>query len=108
MYSLKEKFGLRLKELRKSKSLTQEQIAEKVGIEPVNISKIERGMHFPQPDKIEKLASALDIDIKELFNFGHIQDRQELVISIIESLNHLGIKEIEMVYKFISILKLYK
>lgn len=108
MYSLKEKFGLRLKELRKSKSLTQEQIAEKVGIEPVNISKIERGMHFPQPDKIEKFASALDIDIKELFNFGHIQDRQELVISIIESLNHLGIKEIEMVYKFISILKLYK
>jgi transcriptional regulator with XRE-family HTH domain len=54
MSSLKDKFGKRVKEIRKGKGITQEQLAESVNIEPPNISKIECGMHFPQPDKIEK------------------------------------------------------
>ena len=54
MKNLKEKFGKRMKEMRKAKKLTQEHLAELVGIEPQNLSKIECGMHFPQPDKIEK------------------------------------------------------
>ncbi len=43
MSSLKEKFGKRIKELRKAKGFTQEEIAELVNIEPPNISKIESG-----------------------------------------------------------------
>ena len=108
MGSLKEKFGKRLRELRKSKSVTQEQIAEIVGIEPVNISKIERGMHFPQPDKIEKFALALDVDIKTLFDFEHFQDKDTLIKTINIALKDFDIKNVEMVYKFVSNLKLYK
>ncbi len=108
MTSLKEKFGKRLKEIRKSKSLTQEQVAEYVGIEPVNISKIECGMHFPQPDKIEKMAAVLNVEIKELFNFEHFNNRDILIKYIEESLEEFDLKDIELVYKFISNLKLYK
>ena len=35
MLSLKQKFGKRVKELRKSKGITQEQIAELINIEPL-------------------------------------------------------------------------
>ena len=105
---LKEKFGLRLKELRKSKGLTQEQVAEFVGIEPVNVSKIERGMHFPQPEKIEKFAIILGVSTKDLFDFEHIKDKKELIKNIEMSLKNFDLKELEFVYKFVSDLKLYK
>ena len=78
MTSLKQKFGKRVREIRKSKGLTQEQIAELINIEPPNVSKMESGLHFPQPDKIEKLAKALDVNIQELFDFEHIQKKQDL------------------------------
>ena len=44
-----------IKELRKLKGLTQEQIAELINIEPPNISKIESGTHFPQPENIDPI-----------------------------------------------------
>lgn len=78
MFSLKEKFGMRIKEIRKKRGYTQEQIAGKIGIEPPNISKLEKGTHFPQPENIEKIAKALNVDIKELFNFDHHQNKKDL------------------------------
>ena len=108
MTSLKVKFGKRLKELRKSKGLTQEQVAEIINIEPPNFSKIENGLHFPQPDKIEKIACALNVEIHELFDFEHIQKKQDIIKYILESIDDFDIKKLELVYKFIYNLKLYK
>lgn len=108
MTSLKDKFGKRVKELRKSKGFTQEQIAELINIEPPNVSKMENGLHFPQPEKIEKIAKALDIDVKTLFDFEHLQKKEDLIKYIITSLNEFDLKTIELIYKFVSNLKLYK
>ena len=108
MNNLKLKFGKRMKELRKSLGYTQEQLAEMVNIEPTNISKIECGMHFPQPDKIEKFASAFGLEIKELFDFEHFQTKQELIKKINRYLEDFELKGVELVYKFVSDIKLYK
>ncbi|MCM1004150.1 MAG: helix-turn-helix domain-containing protein [Candidatus Gastranaerophilales bacterium] len=108
MDSLKKKFGKRIKELRKSKKLTQEQIAERISIEPPNISKMENGLHFPQPENIEKLANALNVEIKDLFDFEHLQQKQTLTNEINEYLSSAKIQDVEFVYKFICNLKQYK
>lgn len=108
MSSLKQKFGRRVKELRKSKGLTQEQIAELINIEPPNVSKLENGLHFPQPEKIEKIAKALDVTIHDLFDFEHIQKKQDLIKHIKSMIDELDIKALELVYKFICNLRLYK
>lgn len=108
MSSLKDKFGKRVKKIRKGKGITQEQLAESVNIEPPNISKIECGMHFPQPDKIEKIAKVLDVDIKDLFEFEHYQDREELVNFITDTVNNCEPKTLELIYKFVYNIKLYK
>ena len=42
MDSLKEKLGARIKEIRKSKKITQEKLAEMIDIDIPNISNIER------------------------------------------------------------------
>ena len=108
MAGLRLKFGKRIRELRKSKGLTQEQVAEMINIEPPNFSKMENGMHFPQPDKIEKLALALNVNINELFEFEHKQSKQELIEYISNTVETFDIKTLELVYKFVSNLKLYK
>lgn len=108
MSNLKHKFGRRIRELRKSKGLTQEQIAELINIEPPNVSKLESGLHFPQPDKIEKLAKALNLEIHDLFDFEHLQERQDLIRFIMINLEEFDIKTVELVYKIIYNLKLYR
>ena len=105
MDSLKQKFGKRLKELRKSKGLTQEKIAEMVNIEPPNLSKIECGMHFPLPDKIEKIALVLGVDVCELFNFGHIKTREELINSLNNIIDNSDTKELESYLRMINLYK---
>lgn len=108
MVSLKHKFGKRVKELRKQAGLTQEQMAELIGIEPPNISKMENGMHFPQPEKIEKIANALNVNIFDLFEFEHLQKRDDLIKYIKSEIDNFDEKKIELVYKFIYNLKLYR
>lgn len=108
MITLKNKFGKRIRELRKSKKLTQEQFAELIGMEPSNISKMESGLHFPQPEKLEKLAKILDVNVSELFNFEHFNNEEDLINYIDKSLKDFDLKTIELVYKFVCNLKLYK
>lgn len=108
MISLKNKFGKRIRELRKGKKLTQEQFAELISMEPSNISKMECGLHFPQPEKLEKLAKILDVEVQELFNFEHFNKKQDLIKYIEKAIEEFDLKTLELVYKFIHNLKLYK
>ncbi len=69
MVNILKKFGTRIKELRKAKELTQEQLAEISGLHKNYIGMIERGERNPSLVNIEVLAKALKIDLYELFKF---------------------------------------
>ena len=88
------KFGKRLKEIRKRKGLTQEQLAELVGMETVNISKLELGEHLPKKENLEKLCKALEIEPKELFDFGYMKTKNELIIDINNIMNSVSLKDL--------------
>lgn len=60
-------FGDRVRELRKEKGLSQEELADKAGLHRTYIGMIERGEKNITLTNIEKTANALDIDIKKLF-----------------------------------------
>ena len=57
-------FGSKLKKLRKAKGYTQEQLAEKVGIDYKYLSKIENGIHLPNYKTIKKFSDALQTNIE--------------------------------------------
>jgi len=63
-----KKFGKRLHELRIKKKLTQEALAWEAGIEPMHISKIERGVINTSLSHILVLAKALKIKPSEFFD----------------------------------------
>ena len=58
---LREIFGLRVKELRKSSQLSQEAFADKCGLARSYMSRIERGKSNVSLDAIEIIAHALGV-----------------------------------------------
>jgi len=63
-----EKFGEKLKQLRKVKGLSQEQLAEKANLHRTYIGMIERAEKNITLLNIEKIANALDTKISSLLN----------------------------------------
>ena len=60
-------FGKRFAELRRSRKLTQEQLAEKAGITPLSIGFIEQGRRWPRLSTLHKLAKCLGVSLSEFF-----------------------------------------
>lgn len=67
---LKTLLGQNIQKLRKKKKLTQEQFSDLIGIDPKNVSKIEKGNNYPTAETLTSIAKALDVDIYELFVFN--------------------------------------
>lgn len=99
MESSKEYLGSRIKELRLKKKLTQAQLAELVGIDPKHLSRIEGGKNYPSLDTLEKLAYSLNIQICDLFEVLHLQDKNSLINEILGMLKESDIKDIKIIYR---------
>ena len=67
-----ENFGKAIKNVRLEKGLTQEFLAEKVGIHPTYVGKLESGKNNPSLKMIFKLSRALGISLCELFSFDKL------------------------------------
>jgi transcriptional regulator with XRE-family HTH domain len=61
--------GLRVRGLRRLRGYTQEQLAERIEINPKYLSSIERGEENPTLDLLLRLAKGLQVDLYELFQF---------------------------------------
>ena len=63
-----DKSGKFIAKLRKDKNMTQEQLAEKMGVSINAVSKWERGLSFPDVSLYKGLCKELGISIEELIN----------------------------------------
>ena len=62
------KIGNFLKELRKENSLTQEQVAEKLGVSSRTISRWETGTYMPDISMLVVIAEMYDVDVREVID----------------------------------------
>lgn len=63
--------GSRIKELRKKAGLSQEELSEKIGIDGKYLSRIEVGKRSPSLETLEGIADALNVEMKDLFDYLH-------------------------------------
>jgi len=68
LLSSKTSFGALIRKHRLAKGYTQQQLADKMGIQTKSISFIERGINYPSPENIFKLAQVLDISFDSIFS----------------------------------------
>ena len=99
--NIKNLFGRKIKEYRKKKNLTQAQLAELVNVDDKHISCIESGKNFPSADLIERLATSLGVEPKDLFEFYYLQDIEDLKADIDNMLEKLNKDELALTHNFI-------
>ena len=99
MNNIKFLLGKRIRELRKAKKYTQEQLAEKVDIGTPNISYFETGKYSPSIETLEKIAKALDVEIYELYMFQPQKTVNEIKKELVQSMDS-DEEILRMLYKF--------
>lgn len=96
--------GKRIQKYRTQKNLTQEQVAETVGISQKHLSRIEKGYHNPRFDMIIHIAEALNIPTDALARDLSDNDVNVFLESIRPNIEKLNIKQLEYVKKNIDLI----
>lgn len=75
----KKILGKKIQEYRKRAKLTQEQLAEIIGMDTISLSKIETGRNYPTSDNLSKIAEVLKVKVYELFVDDNLKSNEELL-----------------------------
>lgn len=95
----KKLLGQRIKEVRKIRGITQEKLAEIIGIETGSLSAIESGRHFPSLITLEKIANHFNVQMQIFFDFSNKLSEDELISRITQNISNMKIKDIYRIYK---------
>ena len=99
------KIGECLRDLRKEKGLTQEQLAEKLNVSRRTVSRWETGSNTPDLDVLLQLADIYEVDLRSLLNGETIRERmtdetketvQQIAIFDQEIIKHEKARKIRM------------
>lgn len=80
-----EIIGSRIREIRKSKKMTQEKLAELSGVEPSNISHIERAATKLSLPTLVSIANALDVTLDEIV-YDNLNRSSHVSVKLIDDL----------------------
>ena len=86
--NLKKCFGQNVQKYRKHRNLTQERLAELVGVDVTSISAFETGKYFPSADNLSRIVEVLQVQFSDLFEFDSLRSNDEVfedIISIISA-----------------------
>lgn len=101
MGQLSKKVGKRIKEIRESLNIKQYELAEKLEMEPSNLTRIESGYQKPKEENLTKIADILGVKEMDLFDFGDVNSKTELISKIDEILQQSSEAEINYFYKLL-------
>ena len=103
MDSLVKLVGIKIKEIRKSKKLTQDQLAEKCGIQTSYLTGVERGDRNITLQTLEKVIEGLEIVPANIFNFEGLKsnnivnlEKKDLLILLFNLIDNKSEAEIRM------------
>lgn len=104
MDSPKKLIGNRIKELRRLRGLTQEQLAEMVEIDPRHLSGLETGRYFPSFVTLLKITEHLQVELPDIFQYSdHIYNVEELKIVIKNMIdNEPNILKLQVLVKIVK------
>ena len=104
---IKQELGQKIKRMRTSRGLTQEQLAEMVDVSQRTMSGIEIGENFLTAETLDKIIRALNTTGEELFSTDHIKEPKELIAEIYKDIEYFSKnpEKLETVYKLIKALK---
>lgn len=94
--------GKRIQEIRKSRNLTQEKLAEMVGLEPNSISVIESGRNFPTLLNLTKISRAMKVELSDLFIYDYLDSRKNLMQIIDNKISSMDDRQLRHLFRYIN------
>ena len=88
--SIKKQFGKQIAEYRSKLDLSQEKLAELIGVSRNTISRIERGLTFPRNENLAKIRKILNLEDTDL-----IKDKK--LSLIFDKLSLLNEKDLDLI-----------
>lgn len=101
--------GNNIRKLRLAKGLSQEQLAEAVGLERDSISSIETGRAFTSSETLAEFANHFNVEINYLFKSNNIEETDKIVDikkEINRALSGCSHDFLKNIYKIIIALKI--
>ena len=99
MKNSKLQIGEQIKKFRMRSGLTQNDLAEKIGLTEKQISKIETGVHYPKFENFVKILDVLNLEMKDFDFAPSIKKNSSELNSIFKILNRASSTEIKYYYK---------
>lgn len=92
-----------IKQLRETKGLTQERFAEKIGISVPSLSNLERAVHHPKPETIDKICEVFKITPDVLcLSLQKDSSKTDIIRNINIHLNNLNKSQLEQITQIIE------
>ncbi len=108
MKNTKIKLGEQIKKFRILRGMTQNDLAEKVGLTEKQISKIETGIHYPMFENFVKIMEVLGVGMKDFDNELNIENNilRNSILKILYRANDYELKYYSIMIKQLE--KLFK
>jgi transcriptional regulator with XRE-family HTH domain len=103
MGTLVKLVGTNIREIRKLKKFTQEELSEKSGLQTSFLAGVERGERNITLETLEKILCGLEVDINTLFSFTNIKPdehfrKKEIIDLIVNLLVNKSIHETKLIH----------
>lgn len=101
MKNSKLKIGEQIKKFRILRGMTQNDLAEKVGLTEKQISKIETGVHYPMFENFIKIIDVLGVELKDFDNDINVENNivRNSILKILYRANDYELKHYATIIK---------
>ena len=94
-----ESIGIKIKEIRKRKKISQEKLAEMVSMNHRSIVRLENNQTIPTLETLEKIAVALGVRISDFFEDKTVKKRNDIIKDINDCVATMSDEELKNFYK---------
>lgn len=106
------RLGRRIRALREDRQLTQEELAERVGIHPTSVAKLESGQRQPSLDTLQGLASAMCVTPSDIVSALDGDPKpyvraNDLLQEIVHLLEQCDSQQLRFIRSFVHLLQDY-
>lgn len=108
MYSLVKLTGINIKDMRKKKKMTQEELAEKCSLQTSYLAGVERGERNITLQTLEKIIIGLEEAPANIFNFGSLDidqkyfDKKDMIAMLLNLVENKNESEIKLILNIAS------
>lgn len=104
MHHIAKQVGIRIRDTRQRKKLTQEEVAEKAAINATYYGRVERGDTNVSLNLLADISVALEVPLIELLDVSPEQSSEIMISEIVNAIQKLPKKEIFRLYQMYNLL----